>query len=340
MTQTATHSVATPPAGFEEAPCPKCHGVDRRVVFRGRDHLHGLPGEFSAVECAGCGFWFLSPRPTRAALEGLYPSDYAPHAPKSPPAISNAMADYLARELGYEHLRNNAHSSGIRGRLADIRMRRKVGINLIPRFVPGGSLLEIGAASGLRLAGLRQLGWSDLHGIELVPAAAERARAQGLAVKCGAVEETLETYPDRSFDVIVTSMVLEHLTDPFAVIDAAARKLKPRGQLMFSTITRDSLDARLYGAYWGGFDFPRHLVFMRDTDIDAMVKPWFHIHERFHHAAPQDFLRSSAWREHEERWIDRAVLSLRSPATKERIGRLLAWLGLTCRVSYRCEKRA
>lgn len=333
-------ATARPPSGFEDAACPKCGAARRRVVMTGRDHLHGLPGEFTACECEACGLWFLSPRPTRAALEALYPSDYAPHAEKSPPAVAPRVADFLARELGYSHLESASRSPSLRARVADLRLRRKVGIGLIPRFVPGGSLLEIGAAAGLRLVGLRNLGWSDLHGIELVPAAAERARAKGLAVKFGAVEEMLESYPDGTFDVIVTSMVLEHLANPFAVIDLAAQKLKPHGQLLFSTITRDSLDARMYGAYWGGFDFPRHLVFLRDSDIEAMVKPWFRIEERFHHAAPQDFVRSSTWRGHERRLVDRAVLSIRDPALKDRAGRLLAVLGLTCRVSFRCERRS
>lgn len=335
-----TATTATATTGFEEAACPKCGSWKRHVVATGRDYLHGLPGEYSACECHDCGLWFLTPRPTPELLTQLYPSDYAPHAEASPSPLGADYTNYLIDELGYTHLAGTARAPrSWRSKLDRARHRWKAGVNLIPRFVPDGALLEIGAASGGRLAALRELGWMNLHGIELVPAAAERARATGAQIACGSVEDTLERYPDGSFDVVVSSMVIEHLSNPFAVMARIAAKLRPGGQLLFSTVTRDSLDARMFGSYWGGFDFPRHLVFFRDRDIADMIAPYFETTEKCHHGAPQDFLRSAAWRRPEGRWIDRAMLGIRDGLLQYRIGLVLAWTGLTCRVSYRCERK-
>lgn len=329
-----------PPPGFERTSCPKCQCTESRVVAVGQDHLHALPGKYAACECKSCGLWFLNPRPTPERLRSLYPSDYAPHANETEvPQISRAFAGYLARSLGYQHLADHGDAERPwRGAIDRARFRWKAGVGLIPHYVPGGALLEIGAASGARLRALRQLGWEDLRGIELVPAAAERARDSGFAITCGSVEEAIEEHAPASLDVVVSSMVIEHLADPFALMRKVAEKLKPGGELVFSTITRDSLDARIYGSYWGGFDFPRHLVFLRDRDIDDMVSGSFETLERHHHVAPQDFVRSSEWRRGEGRWFDRAILSVKDEYTRYRLGLVLAWTGQTCRISYRCRR--
>jgi SAM-dependent methyltransferase len=268
----------------------------------------------------------------------MYPSDDAPHATVAAPVPTKDMAARLARDLGYSHLANG-HGSGrtLREPFDRKRFHWKAGVALIPQFVANGTVLDIGAASGSRLLELRELGWTDLHGIELVPAAAARARAHGLDVICGSVEATLDAFADQSFDVIVTNMVLEHLANPFEVVRRVATKLRPGGQFLFSTITRDSLDAKLFGKYWCGFDLPRHLVYMRDRDIDDMVRDRFEVLGRYRHAAPQDFIRAATWRRHENRWIDRMILSAKSPLLQYRASLLIAWSGQSCRVSYRCR---
>jgi SAM-dependent methyltransferase len=328
-------------SGFERADCPRCgSSSEQRVVIVGRDHLHEFPGEFHACECSACGLWFLNPRPITAQRARFYPDDYAPHAEAPSSKPSEHMRAFLGRELGYKHLAGMpSERSRWPAPLQRARLRWKAAIDLIPAYVRGGTVLEIGCASGTRLAGLRTLGWTNLSGIELVPAAAQRARERGFSVLCGDVETTLEQLADASLDVVITSMVLEHLANPFAVVAMIARKVKPGGQLLFSTITRDSLDARVFGPYWGGFDFPRHLVFLRDADIDAMVRDNFDIIERAHHPAPQDFTRSAKWREPEGHWIDRAILSSTHAGVRNSVGSLLALARLSCRVSYRCRRK-
>jgi SAM-dependent methyltransferase len=322
---------------LEPVPCPKCGGDDSRTVARGHDHLHGLPGEYHASECAGCGLWFLNPRPTETSIPSLYPDEYAPHVSPAAVRYSDALLGYLHDELGYTHL--PASEQTLRSRLEKPRRRWEAGVALIPHFVPGGSVLEIGAASGTRLLTLRELGWQNLHGIEMSPAASERARAHGLDVRAGTIEARMDEFPDGSLDVVIASMVLEHLADPFAVVAKVARKLKPGGQFLFATVTRDSADARMFGSYWGGFDFPRHFVFLRDADIADMARDFTDL-SAFHHAAPQDFVRPATWRSPEGRWTDRVILRLANSRVRRNVVLALAWSGLTCRVSYRCRKAA
>jgi SAM-dependent methyltransferase len=333
-----------PPVEWERPRCLRCGHAHSRVIHHGRDYLHQLPGEFSVSECPSCGLWFQSPRPVQAEAASLYPADYGPHGEPGPLTLRAGAARYLRRVLGYAHLKASpTRATDWRSwRLLNPARRWWAGVGLIPRFVPNGSLLELGCGSGSRLVHLRQLGWHDLSGVELVPLAAERAASAGFAVQCAPVEEALRTYPDAAFDVVIMSMVIEHLYDPFDVMREIARVIKPGGQFLFSTVVRDAPDAAIYGKYWAGFDFPRHMIYFRMSDIRAMLGGAFRDLERFHHAAPIDYVRSSSWRRNDGAAtpFDRVVMSVGGTSAALAASLVLAWLHQMCRVSFRCTRTA
>ena len=255
---------------LERVNCPRCGSGESAERVRGRDFLHGSEGDFTAVECARCGFWFLNPRPTRQSIGEAYPSEYLPHAldaTTTEPPLSPAFAGYLSDRLGYRDV------PGLRTWRPRWWQRWQTGVYLIPEYVPGGRLLEIGSATGARLRLLRSLGWENLTGIELSERAAGVARSSGLDVRVGAVEEVIGSLEDASYDTVIASFVLEHMFDPFAVIDEVARVLKPGGEFLLSTVTRDSLDGRIWERYWSGFDFPRHLIYFETSDLRDMLDP-------------------------------------------------------------------
>jgi 2-polyprenyl-3-methyl-5-hydroxy-6-metoxy-1,4-benzoquinol methylase len=250
------------------------------------------------------------------------------------------MQEFLRQQMGYTHLNSQKSSPAFKLSQGIIReCRRVTGIDLVPHYVADGRLLEIGCATGGRLQSYRDQGWMHLEGIELTEQAATQARQRGFPVICEQVETALDRSPDQSFDVIVSSMVLEHLYDPFGVVRTIARKLRPGGQFLFSTITRDALDARLFGKYWSGYDFPRHMVYLRTGDIQEMVSRDFDQVEYFHQNAPIDFLRPATWRRPEKKLSDRLIARLAKAQVAPLIGEVLARMGQTCRVSFRCRRK-
>jgi 2-polyprenyl-3-methyl-5-hydroxy-6-metoxy-1,4-benzoquinol methylase len=250
------------------------------------------------------------------------------------------LETYLCEQMGYKHSELSPKTeTKLLGSKVLRACRRLAGIDLIPTFVPNGQLLEIGCATGSRLQSYRERGWSKLFGIELAEQAAYQAQQRGFSVLCEPVETATEKFPDEAFDVIVSSMVLEHLHNPFAVVQTIARKLKPGGEFLFSTVTLDGLDARWFGKYWGGYDFPRHMVYLRMSDIWKMVSHDFEQIECFHQNAPIDFLRSAQWREPEKRFGDRFIAELASAPFGQSVCEFLARMGQTCRVSVRCRKK-
>lgn len=213
-------------------------------------------------------------------------------------------------------------------------------IDLLPKFVNDGRLLEIGCAKGNRLMFLQGLGWRQLYGIELVSSIASQAEQKGIKVKYGAVEKEIESFPDDYFDVVIASMVLEHLENPFDTIKKIAKKLKPGGQFLFSTIVRNSVDAIIFKKYWAGYDFPRHMVYFLKADLVSCLKENYSNIKLISQVAPIDYVRSASWKvqEKEGSVFDRGILFLFSGKLGKMLCAFFAMLGFGTRISCVCNK--
>jgi SAM-dependent methyltransferase len=105
-----------------------------------------------------------------------------------------------------------------------------------------GRVLEIGAGTGLNLAHYP----AAIDELVLTEPVAPMARAlerravrHGLAVSVnGSAAERLP-FPDRSFDTVVSTLVLCTVEDPAAAVSEIRRVLRPDGQLLFIEHVRD-----------------------------------------------------------------------------------------------------
>lgn len=197
------------------------------------------------MRCAACGLVYQNPRPTAQTLGHFYPTDYMPYTASARPS--------MMRRLGWQH---------------GLEMRRRC--RFLARHKQGGALLDIGCASGNFLAGIEAFGQWRAWGIEPDVGAARRARARGLAVVAARFESF--PLPPRSLDVVTMWDVLEHLPDPVNALDRVRRALRPDGILALNVPVLDSLDARLFGAYWCGLDLPRHFALFDHATLQAALE--------------------------------------------------------------------
>jgi len=111
---------------------------------------------------------------------------------------------------------------------AELRMPMLSLVRGVPQRV-----LEIGCAGGQTLNYLKQRGSQYTIGIECSPPAASVARDRGVdQIVIGDIENLETPFEPASFDLIVVGHVLEHLTDPWAVLRKLAIFLKEDGQLV------------------------------------------------------------------------------------------------------------
>jgi hypothetical protein len=131
-------------------------------------------------------------------------------------------------------------------------------IDLVRQFKPSGRLLEIGPSWGAFCLLAKRSGYV-VEAIEMDPACCEflttriGVRAICRSDEAAALEEA--TPPD----VIAAWHVVEHLRDPWRLIDAAAARLAPGGILVLALPNPDALQFRLLGRLWAHVDAPRHL---------------------------------------------------------------------------------
>lgn len=238
--------VAEVPVG----PCPVCGGTGSRARASGFDYeIATCANRWTFVQCTGCGHVFLDPRPAPEALGTIYPPTYyAYNYATAISPVARRVKDWLDRRK-------------FRGVLRDLRR-------------PPTSYLDVGCGDGrfLDLMAGHGVPPARVWGLELDAAAVARVRARGFPCLHGPVEECVNI-PGGSLDLITMFHVIEHLSDPAAVVRRLADWLTPGGILALETPNLDALDARLFGAtWWGGYHFPRHWHLFTSRTLQRLLE--------------------------------------------------------------------
>lgn len=108
-------------------------------------------------------------------------------------------------------------------------------------------LVDLGCGGGLSAPYLVAKGYRHI-GVDLTTSALEQAAAHGVTVVRG--DATAVPLRDGCADVVTAGELLEHVTDPRAVLGEACRLLRPGGLLVIDTINATAL-ARLVAVHIG-----------------------------------------------------------------------------------------
>lgn len=257
--------------------CAYCGSFDCRVLFKSRDRIQNKQGEYPVVQCKRCSLIYLNPRPNISYLKNYYYKDYFGHRPKisvNNNKRKNSFKDKifrllrnktLAAHFGYTHL----SKTNIFWKIFTLLFVEHFYIQLMPNYVERGRLLEVGCSYGWRSVHLRSLGWDDVMGVELGAQVVNIAKSEGLNVICKPLEGV--NFGENVFDVIITSMVIEHIGDPFLVFEKFERWLKPGGQLLFSIPNIGGLEYKIFKKYWYSLHIPYHFYHFSDKFIKKFL---------------------------------------------------------------------
>ena len=137
---------------------------------------------------------------------------------------------------------------------------------------PGLKLLDVGASSGAWLETSQEQGLQGI-GVELGEATAARARARGLDVRTGTLEQALPGLEGKAFDLITFWDVLEHLPDPRDELRLARRLLAPGGKIAATLPNIEGLyprlTYRLLARRTGVWEYPELPVHLYDFAPDT-----------------------------------------------------------------------
>ena len=118
----------------------------------------------------------------------------------------------------------------------------------VARHRRGGALLDVGCALGFLLSAARRAGYEP-YGVDRNASAVARARAE-FGERVDDQELEARPFPGVLFAVVTLVDVLEHVSDPAALLAAVAERLEPDGVLALLLPNAASLTARVLGNAW------------------------------------------------------------------------------------------
>ncbi len=251
-TSLSTHhknSQSAPPIQWEQVPCNLCGHDEPQVYERERVPYFDTELEFQVVRCSHCGLVYTNPRLSDANAVYLLDEDYTDqdiedHARAKEPVFRTAL----------EHLQSLLHGNGSENR---------------------HMLLDIGCGGGHFMKLAQQQGF-NVAGIEPAPQPAAYAhRHFGLEIFQSTIEET--DLPPDSFDAITAFDVIEHVTDPKAVLQRCVSWLRPGGMmaLRFPSANWQKFKATVYhmipGCRQWSFGPAMHLFFFSQKTFSRLA---------------------------------------------------------------------
>ncbi|MRG53974.1 methyltransferase domain-containing protein [Phyllobacterium sp. SYP-B3895] len=220
--------------------CPLCNSKETTIHARAKDiEYFTSDREFDIRACKPCGILFVDPM-LSDKLGDIYPANYYSFKVTKRNFVV-AVKEWLDRR----------------------------GLKALTRQIPGRdlSVLDIGGGTGWLLDQVKTADSRVSHTtvVDIDDGARDVAISKGHDFHLSRFEDF--DAGDRKFDLILMLNLVEHVTDPRAVLSKAASLLSPKGLIWVKTPNFDSLDARLFRNHsWAGYHTPRHFViFNRDS---------------------------------------------------------------------------
>lgn len=220
-------------------PCPVCSSDNAAELF--------VKDSYRYVRCRECDLVYVSPMPAGDELNCIYQD---PRYFANRNEWSYGYNDYFEERAFYDAL--------FRRRV--LECEHALGVD----SGHGLRMLDVGCAAGFLLEIARERGW-NVRGVELSKPAAEFAnkRLDNVVSNCPLPDAGFE---DQSFDCVMMLDIIEHVSDPVALLREGARVLKPGGVLFLSAPNARSLSARLLGRRW--FHYKRdHVVLLSGKTV-------------------------------------------------------------------------
>jgi 2-polyprenyl-3-methyl-5-hydroxy-6-metoxy-1,4-benzoquinol methylase len=206
-----------------ERKCPVCGHPRAERFLVAPDRFEGRSFEYSLVHCPECTLVWLDNPPEPKDMGAHYTADYD--------------KKIAAGGEGPGHFQEQWET--------------------LTKYKQGGAILDLGCSSGAFLGTLKGGHW-ELHGIEMSPEVATRARERsGGQIFVGDILDA--PFPQGRFDAITCFHVFEHLYEPKQILEKVSYWLKPGGIFYMEVPNIHSAGERTFKSYWYALELPRHL---------------------------------------------------------------------------------
>lgn len=188
--------------------CPICLNETGQVLHHQSFEIpenYPLPSEYDVVCCLRCGFVFADTSATQEDHNRFY-------------------KDFSKYEFSSRGLKTTSNWTWDR-------------LKAMTKYLPNKnvSILDVGCANGGLLVWLKKLGYKNLSGLDVPKRCIENARKQGANAFQGNLFSIDSDIPDKKFDFITFTHVLEHIYDLRKAVNNLVGKLNEKGILYVET---------------------------------------------------------------------------------------------------------
>ncbi len=236
--------------------CRICGNENDNKEISVLEMMIGTRDSFKYFQCSSCGCLQISEIPENIA--SYYPSNYY--------SLANQSSSFLENEKTRFAVRNK---SGLIGRLLysykpDQSLRALSQVRLTNK----SSILDVGCGSGHLLRCLKNIGFSNLAGVD--PFIKEDIDYPGsLNIRKMSI---FELNPRWKWDLIILSHSLEHMWEQKPTMEMISRLLHPNGVCVIRIPLADSWAYEYYGVNWCAIDAPRHYYIHTVKSLELLAQ--------------------------------------------------------------------
>lgn len=202
---------------------------------------------FKILRCYSCEMLYVNPRPKRTAMKKFFEE-------------SRAIADYTSMVESAKKFRKANIFTPLSAKIKEL---------LYDRSSPQ-KILEIGCGPGLLLETLREVNSSwKIEGIDISPEAVNICQEKGLMVSRLDIESgKLQS----KYDLIVLWAVLDHFSDPRAVMQKIYDSLNEGGFVLIGNMNVEGLESHVLGFDNHSFAPPERLNYYGIKSIQSLLE--------------------------------------------------------------------
>jgi 2-polyprenyl-3-methyl-5-hydroxy-6-metoxy-1,4-benzoquinol methylase len=237
--------------------CALCGSTDAQPILEKRINGEGGDLLFRLWRCTACNLVRTQPQLTPQALEPFYREEYWG-------GIEAADPNWIRRDQRYR-------------------------TGFLHRFRSEGSVLDVGCGLGFFLRALDSRQW-DRYGIEPMPVPYREATGSLGSDRILHTDLIAAGLPSGKFDVVTFWDSFEHLPNPRAILQEAARLLRPGGIVLIGLPNFGGYQARYFGEDWFGLSLPHHFFhYTRETLANLLEKSGFYIRVIEDRTGPENY---------------------------------------------------
>jgi len=224
--------------------CPLCGSNNIHKGYKKiKDHAVSQD-DFTLDRCQDCDLIFTNPRPSQKEIHPYYAFDeYYSHSDGGNDLISKI----------YQTVKDRNISTKLK------RLKKLIGRQ--------GKWLDYGCGTAELINQGKINGWT-VFGVE----PNEQAFSLSKLKLPNQIFQSIHSCDENSFDIITLYHVLEHIHDLKETVNLLLNRLKVGGYIIIAVPNPLSPDSEKYGAFWAGWDLPRHLYHFTDHTMQLFAQ--------------------------------------------------------------------